>query len=341
MRHSVLGKLNDQNRVFGGQSQSGQKTDLKIHVIGKPPPGSGNGCAQQSQRQHEQVGNGNGPAFIQGCHAQKNDQNGKRIQQRSLCGGHAFLIGKTGPVKSDSLRQFSSEFLHCLHGFARTSAWCGFSLYVHGRKRVEPLQSGRTGGPFSCGKRGKGNHFAGNISHIKFVQILWQHAELCVCLHIDPFDPFGLNKVIDIGTAERGCDGAVDGTDGNTQSACFFPVHIHAVLGNILHAVGTDTRQQRILRCHAKKLVSGIHQSLMPQPAFVLQLKIKTCGISQFHYRRRRKGKDHGFPNLGKCSHGSACHSPDFQIRTFPKMPVFETDECQSHVLSPARETDA
>ena len=132
--------------------------------------------------------------------------------------------------------------------------------------------------PVSGGKGRKGDHLARAVAHIEFFQVLGQHAIGGVRLDIDPLDPSGLDKVVDIGAAEGRRDGVVDGVDGNPQGAGLFPIHIDPVFGHIFHAVGPDPDQSRILRGHAEELVAGRHQFFVAQAATVLQLKIKPRG---------------------------------------------------------------
>ena len=125
----------------------------------------------------------------------------------------------------------------------------------------------------------------------------------------------------------------MDGRDGNAQRAGLVPVDVEPVLGHILHAVGPDLRQPRILRGHAQQLVAGGHQGLVAQTAAVLQLEVESLGSAQLDDGRGREGEDHRVAVLRELAHGPPGHgrrpsapgrSRSSQSRSFTNaMPMF------------------
>ena len=64
-------------------------------------------------------------------------------------------------------------------------------------------------------------------------------------------------------------------------------VNIKLELGRVVLAVGAHRYQFLVFHGHAQKLVTRLHELLVPQAATILQLQIEAVGHAQFKYRRR------------------------------------------------------
>jgi len=318
----LFDELDDQNGVLSRKPHRCQESDLEIHVVGKPAKVGRQQRAKHTQRQHQEVDKGDGPAFVQSRHAQEDHEYRKRIENRPLGRCHPLLVGKPGPVIADSRWQLRGDVFHGLHGIAGTYARCRLTPDVQGRKTVKSLQPWRSARPAGGGKRGKGHHLPGRITHVKFFQVLGQHAVGSVRLNVNPFDSPALNEVVDVGTAESGRDGAVNGVDGCSLRACCFPVHVNPEFGHILHAIRPDSHQSLVFCRHAEELVAGVHQSGVPDPATVHQLEINSLSIAQFDNGRGWKGENHGVADFGERPHGPVGNGHYFQVRAVAKLPT-------------------
>ena len=125
--------------------------------------------APSGKGQHDR--DGHGPPLIKGGQTEEDDDHGKGVQKAGLGGGHAFLIGHAGPVKTDALGQLGRNLLHGGHGFSGTPAFRGFALDVHGREGVEPFQTRRSIGPVSGGKSTEGGHGSRGVAYIQPVDV--------------------------------------------------------------------------------------------------------------------------------------------------------------------------
>ncbi len=228
--------------------------------------------------QHQQNGNGNGPALVKGCQAEKNHHHRKSIEQGRLRTRHPFLVGDAGPVKTDALRQFRHDLFHGPHGVAAALPRRRFPPDVQRREGVVPFEPGRGGSPASGGGRCVGDHLPRRIPNVNFVQVFRRHAVRSVCLNVHPLYPASLDKIIHIGAAEGGRKGVVNGGNGDPEGAGLFPIHIDPVFGDIFHAVGPDRGQSRVLGDHAEELIASSHQRFVADTAPVLQLKVKPLG---------------------------------------------------------------
>ncbi len=72
----------------------------------------------------------------------------------------------------------------------------------------------------------------------------------------------------------------VDRVDRHPQGASLGPVDVHAVFRHILHAVGADLDQPRILRGHPEQLIAGRHQGGMPVAAAIDELEVEPVGTA-------------------------------------------------------------
>ena len=91
LRLQVFGKLDDQNRVLGGQPNDGDQPDLKVHVIGHATPGNAQQHAQHAQRHHQNHRQWNRPALVQRRQTQEHCQDGKAVQHQRLRTGQFFF----------------------------------------------------------------------------------------------------------------------------------------------------------------------------------------------------------------------------------------------------------
>ena len=185
----------------------------------------------------------------------------------------------------------------------------------------------------SGGKGRKRRHVSGQVSHIKTLDIRREHAFGRVGLHINPFNPPSLNKIIHISATEGRCNRVMDGVDRYAQHTGALPVDIQSELRHIGHPVGPDPHQPLIGRGHTQKLIAGGHQGGMSQPAAVLELKIKTIGHTQFHHRRGRQGINPGIADPGKSGHGPPDHGLDPEIGVITQFPVLQPDKPHTQVL--------
>ena len=88
--------------------------------------------------------------------------------------------------------------------------------------------------------------------------------------------------------------------------------------------------QNRIGSCHTEELITGRHQTGVPQTAPIQQLKVKPFGLTQFHHGRRRKGEYHGVADSGEGSHGPTSHGRDSQLGAIAQIPILEFRKGQS-----------
>ena len=79
----VLCKLNDQNRVLGRLSNQQNKADLRIHVVHQTERVNKDHCPQQADRNRQQNGNGNHPAFVQSHQEQISKQECRNNPQQT------------------------------------------------------------------------------------------------------------------------------------------------------------------------------------------------------------------------------------------------------------------
>ncbi len=209
----------------------------------------------------------------------------------------------------------------------------GLALDVHGGEGVETLQLGRAETPAGRGEGRERHHLALLVADIETLQVLRQAAVGRVGLDIDLLYTACLDEVVDIGATKGRCQRAMNGAERHTERTCPIPVHIHPVLGRVVHAVRPHRHQAGFLHGHAEKLVACGGQCLMAEAAPVLQLKVKACCHAQLHHRRRWEGHDLSLFDLRESLHGPACHSLDLQIRTLALLPVLELDKAHGQVL--------
>ena len=140
--HLRLDELDDEDGVLGGKADGGQQTDLEIDIIGEHPQLDRHHRPHQSQRQHQQVDEGDGPALVQGRHGEKHHQQRDGVECRRLGAGLLFLVGETGPFITDADRQLRHHLLHLGHGFAGADSRRRLPHDLHRRNAVITLQPG-------------------------------------------------------------------------------------------------------------------------------------------------------------------------------------------------------
>ena len=118
-----------------------------------------------------------------------------------------------------------------------------------------------------------------------------------------------------------------------------FPIHIHVVFRDIIHAVGANRDQAGILCSQPQQLVPCFHQFFMTQAGPVLQLEIKPVGGAQFQHCRRGEYEYLCPLDPGQGAHGPAGKGHGFQIGPVPQLPVSQPDKGNTHVLTISAKT--
>ena len=100
--------------------------------------------AQHACRHHENDGDRNRPGFIQCGKAEEHDEQRQRVKRSGRLARHLFLIGNAVPFDREPARELARDLFNRLHSRTGGNADSRVTLNVHGRIRVEALQTRRT-----------------------------------------------------------------------------------------------------------------------------------------------------------------------------------------------------
>ena len=167
------------------------------------------------------------------------------------------------------------------------------------------------------------------------------HALRRIGLHHHALQAALAREVVDVGRAERGGDGGVDGVEADAQGAGLVAVDVELQLRCVFQAVGAHAGEQLALRGQAQQLVARRDQRVTAIAATVLQAEVESGGAAQFGDRRRAQGEDERILH----AHHRAEGAPRQVLRRLPGcvplVPVLQRDEGQRRVLALAGEAEA
>ena len=128
-----------QDRVLRGEAHRRQKPDLQEHVILEPAQRDEQDRADEPERDHEEDGERDRPAFVQRREAQEDDDERNCVQQGRLSRGDALLIGGPRPCDADA---GSSDASFSISAMASPEllAVSGLPLDLVGRKALEAIE---------------------------------------------------------------------------------------------------------------------------------------------------------------------------------------------------------
>ena len=117
----VFGEFDNQNGVFGGQSDQHHQSDLEINIVLQSAERDAEICAEGGYRKGQQYGDGYHPTLIQGCKEQENEDEHEHQHEAGLPARLFFLIGQSAPFYADVVRQMlAGHLFDDFHGLPRT-----------------------------------------------------------------------------------------------------------------------------------------------------------------------------------------------------------------------------
>ena len=215
------------------------------------------------------------------------------------------------------------HLLDLAHGLAGAVAGRGLAEDGDGRRAVEALELRRAERPLRGGEGRERHHAALRVAHVPAVQVLGQHAEGRVALHVDLFHAALVDEVVDVGGAQDGAQRGVDVGERKAQRAGFFLVDVDLILGRVLEAVGAHRGEHGILHGHAEQLVARGHERVVAEAGAIHQPQVEAGRGAQFEHRRRREGEREGVLDLHELapSRGPGSPSPSARAGCAPPSP--------------------
>ena len=117
-----LGEFDDQDGVFRGKADDGEKADLEIDIVGLFEKKRRRLHPEDAHRRRQEHGERYGPAFIQGGQTQEHQDKGQAVQKSGRGTGLFFLEGQTSPFQADTLGKLPGHLFDGGHGGSRTHA---------------------------------------------------------------------------------------------------------------------------------------------------------------------------------------------------------------------------
>ena len=90
---AILGKLDDEDGVLGGEAERGQQTDLEVNVVGLAHEAGGNDTADRAQGQCEKYRHWDRPTLVEGGQAEEDHEDREGVEGAGLAGCLTLLVG--------------------------------------------------------------------------------------------------------------------------------------------------------------------------------------------------------------------------------------------------------
>ena len=223
-----------QDGILSRKGDEHDQADLHIEIVGDTRHAQGGDRAEEGQRDGEDHGQGQDPAFILAGQKQVDQDDGQAEHQDSGGACQFFLIGERGPLILHALREQAER--HCLHRLERVARAVApaFGTDDGGcRKKIVELDDARAVGRRDGDERTERNHTPARIDDGVFFDRIGIHAKRGVRLSVDIERAAELGELIDVGRPEIGLQRVEHLADRDTVGLSLAAVQLEGELGNV------------------------------------------------------------------------------------------------------------
>ncbi len=158
------------------------------------------------------------------------------------------------------------------------------------------------------------------------LEILGQHAERRVRLHVDLLDAAPIHEVVDVASPPRRRKVRVDVVQREAEGPGLFLIDGHLKLRSVVLPVGADIAQQRAALRQLDELIPRGDEALMPKPGLILQLEVKPGRTAEGTDGRGRGYQHAGADDGRKSAVGPVDDGRSAQFRGVALVPVAQAD---------------
>ena len=187
-------------------------------------------------------------------------QRGQPEQQRGLRACQLLLRRLPGPFIAEPARQRSSNALHLGNRVAAGIARLGRAADSYRRVIVEAHHLRRADDPADRGKGRQRHQVAFAVAHVEREDVVGLHAAGIVGLHDHALHAAAVGKVVDVGRAQIGRNGAVDVLEGHAERRGLLAVDDQFDLRRRRQSLDIDVLQDRALFRGGQELILRAHQ---------------------------------------------------------------------------------
>ena len=214
----LLGKLDDQNRVFGRKADQHHEADLAIDVVGQPAQRHQPQRAEHRHRHGQQDDERQREAFVLRREREIDDQNAQAEDDERLAARLDFIEGQAGPLISHAGHHaLLCQVLHARDALAGAVAGCGRTIDLDGAEEVVVGDDRRPGALRDGDEVVERHHLPGIGAHVVAVQVAGRHAERLIGLHKYAIGAVIEVEVVDVLRAHENAERGGDLREGNAH----------------------------------------------------------------------------------------------------------------------------
>src|SRR5262249_19553911 len=200
----LLAELDDQDAVLRRQSDQHHHADLPIEIEREAAHDDRNERAEHADRDGQQHGHWNRPAFVQADQEQIGEQDREAEDDGGLAFGTLFLERSVGPFSRKARRQgLRRDGLHGGERLAGRDALRGAALHGHGPQIVVADQHWWPYRETHLGKAAPGNHVAFGVADVDAIDVVDSLAVARFGLDVDLPATAEQVDVVDVVAAKR------------------------------------------------------------------------------------------------------------------------------------------
>ena len=263
----LLGELDDEDGVFGGEADEHDQADLNVDVVDQAARRDQRERAEDRHGDGEQDDEGQREALVLGGESEIDDEQAEAEDDDGFAGGFHLFEGEAGPGVGHALDLVLVE--EALHGFEALSgaeAGCGRAVDLGGAEEIVVIDDLRAGALLQADDVVEGNHLAGVGADVVLSEIGRGAAILLVGLNVDAVGAVVEVEVVDVAGAHEGAEGggylgegdahglgllAVDGDEicGSLEvKVVFMPVRPEPGRGPCRRGLGDAVMSPKVLR---------------------------------------------------------------------------------------------
>ena len=214
----LLGELDDEDRVFGGEADEHDEADLDVDVVDQ--------AAEVDERERAEDRHGNGKqdderqreGLVLGREREIDDEQAEAEDDDGLAGGLDLFESEAGPGVGHARHLvFVEELHHGVEALAGAEARCGRAVDLGRAEEIVVVDDLRAGGLGDGGEVVEGNHLAGVGADVVLADILRVAAIGRVGLDVDAVGAVVEVEVVDVARAHEGVEGRGDLAEGNAH----------------------------------------------------------------------------------------------------------------------------
>jgi len=278
LAEELLGELDDEDGVFGGEADEHHQADLAVDVVGESPHGNRAKCPENCHGHGEQDDEGEREAFVLSGQGQIDDQEAESEDDDGLAAGFDFFEGEAGPGIGHPLQHVAlGQGFHGCESLGRAATGSGRAVDLCRTEEIVVVNDLRTRALFDSDEAVEGNHLIVPRADVVLANVFSGGAELLIGLDVDAVGTVVVVEVVDVSRAHVYLKGVSDLVKGDVHRLGFFTVDGNDHLRVVGSEGGVEVLQLVALAAFPDDLIGDVGNVLEGVASEVLEFELEAA----------------------------------------------------------------